>query len=109
MSTPTPQVDVKSVSRIVWPFAFAGAVGSAGLIAGFAGPLIYWPASNQGPLFGIFMTGPGGAVLGAVLGSILPHLTKRRHHLVIALVGATIVYGLACWFFIAVTAGQYNR
>ena len=42
--------------------------GSLGFAAGFFGPLIFSPDSNQGPLLGIFITGPGGALLGLVLG-----------------------------------------
>jgi hypothetical protein len=38
---------------------------------GFFGPLIWAPHSNQGPLLGIFVTGPIGFVVGAVTGAIL--------------------------------------
>ena len=43
-------------------------VGGIAFAAGFAGPLIFQPKSNQGPLLGIFFTGPLGFVLGAVIG-----------------------------------------
>jgi len=39
-----------------------------GFAAGFLGPAILNPEANQGPLFGIFITGPGGAALGLALG-----------------------------------------
>jgi hypothetical protein len=45
-------------------------LGSIGLLLGFFGPMIFAPGANQGPMLGIFITGPGGAVLGAVLGKI---------------------------------------
>jgi hypothetical protein len=47
-----------------WTLAL-GAVGGA---AGFFGPIILNPDANQGPLLGIFITGPGGALAGALLG-----------------------------------------
>ena len=39
-----------------------------GFVAGFLGPVILNREANQGPLLGIFITGPGGAILGLVLG-----------------------------------------
>ncbi len=50
----------------------AGAIafGVTGFIGGFLGPLIFSPESNQGPLLGIFITGPLGVVLGAIAGAI---------------------------------------
>lgn len=38
--------------------------------------MIFAPEANQGPMLGIFITGPGGAVLGAVAGWIA--WLKRR-------------------------------
>jgi hypothetical protein len=43
-------------------------LGGIGFCAGFFGPMILWPESNQGPLLGIFFTGPIGVVVGAVWG-----------------------------------------
>jgi hypothetical protein len=69
------------VARAVWqrgdavPDTVLGAVGygaailgSIGFAAGFFGPMIFAPGANQGPMLGIFITGPGGALLGAVAG-----------------------------------------
>jgi hypothetical protein len=42
-------------------------LGITGFCAGFFGPLVFVPESNQGPLVGIFLTGPGGAALGLLL------------------------------------------
>jgi hypothetical protein len=39
----------------------------AGFAAGFIGPMIFAPDSNQGPLVGILISGPSGLVAGAVL------------------------------------------
>ena len=43
-------------------------VGGIGFAIGFFGPLIWAPDANQGPLLGIFITGPIGFVVGAALG-----------------------------------------
>jgi hypothetical protein len=43
-------------------------LGGICFAAGFFGPLILTPQSNQGPLLGIFITGPLGFVLGAIIG-----------------------------------------
>jgi hypothetical protein len=45
-------------------------LGGLGFVAGFFGPIIFTPEANQGPLLGIFITGPGGAVLGFLLGIV---------------------------------------
>ncbi len=49
----------------------AVAVGGVGFVAGFVGPIILAPDANQGPLLGIFITGPLGAVIGAIGGAVL--------------------------------------
>jgi hypothetical protein len=47
--------------------AIAGAVGFCG---GFFGPMIFTPHANQGPLLGLFITGPLGFVGGGVCGAL---------------------------------------
>ena len=42
-------------------------LGVAGFVAGFLGPIIFVPEANQGPLVGIFISGPAGFALGAIL------------------------------------------
>jgi len=54
----------------------AAVLGAIGFIGGFVGPLIFTPEANQGPLLGIFITGPLGLVIGAVAGAIWWY--KRR-------------------------------
>lgn len=39
-------------------------VGGIGFAAGFFGPIIFAPDANQGPLLGIFITGPLGFLGG---------------------------------------------
>ena len=48
-------------------------LGGIGFIAGFYGPLIFAPDASQGPMLGIFFTGPLGVLVGAVLGAICWH------------------------------------
>ena len=45
-------------------------VGGVGFAAGFLGPIILG-LGPQGPLMGIFMTGPLGAVIGGVVGALV--------------------------------------
>jgi hypothetical protein len=47
----------------------AGWCGLIGFLGGYVGPILLTPDSNQGPLLGIFITGPGGVVLGAIAGA----------------------------------------
>ena len=49
-----------------WAF-IAGGIGFA---LGFFGPIIFMPGANQGPMLGIFITGPLGFVGGAAGGFI---------------------------------------
>lgn len=45
-------------------------VGGIGFAGGFFGPTIVTPEANQGPLLGIFITGPIGFVVGAMAGAV---------------------------------------
>ncbi len=57
------------------------ALGVAGFAAGFFGPMLLRPDANQGPMVGIFITGPGGALAGLILGALfrfLPVSNARR-------------------------------
>ena len=51
--------------------------GSIGFCSGFFGPIIFTPQANQGPLLGIFITGPLDFILGGV-GGLIYWLTKGR-------------------------------
>jgi hypothetical protein len=53
-------------------------VGGAGFVVGFAGPLILQPEANQGPLLGILITGPLGAVVGTLIGLVVRSYWLRR-------------------------------
>ena len=43
---------------------------AVGFAAGFFGPILLNPDANQGPMLGIFITGPGGAFAGFILGAL---------------------------------------
>ncbi len=49
---------------------WAVVAGTVCFCAGFFGPLILTPEANQGPLLGIFITGPLGFVGGGVIGLV---------------------------------------
>jgi hypothetical protein len=53
-------------TAMIWG-AVLGAIAFCG---GFFGPMIFAPGANQGPLLGIFNTGPLGFAAGAIGGSI---------------------------------------
>lgn len=71
------------VTRYVWirtgssGVSFFGCValgslvtGTIGFSAGFFGPMLLTPEANQGPMLGIFITGPLGFMLGGVGGAM---------------------------------------
>lgn len=65
----------------VWVHAFVGAVvvGGIAFAIGFFGPM-FWLKHNspQGPMLGIFVTGPLGAVAGFVGGLVVGFVRRRR-------------------------------
>jgi hypothetical protein len=59
---------------VVWSILF----GLLGFLVGFFGPLYIGPESPQGPLLGIVISGPAGAVLGCIAG-VVRSLYLFRH------------------------------
>jgi hypothetical protein len=53
-------------------------VGGVSFCAGFFGPILFAPGANQGPMLGIFITGPLGFVAGAIGGAVYWHVRRRR-------------------------------
>ena len=53
-------------------------LGGLGFAIGFLGPIIIAPNANQGPLLGIFITGPLGFLLGLLIGGILWRRRKKQ-------------------------------
>jgi hypothetical protein len=56
----------------------AVATGGVAFAAGFFGPIILTPGANQGPLLGLFITGPLGFIVGAIGGWIHWLVRGRR-------------------------------
>ena len=56
----------------------AGLLGGIGFCVGFFGPIIFIPYANQGPLLGIFITGPLGFLLGAASGVVYCLVKGRK-------------------------------
>ena len=58
-------------------------LGGIGFAGGFFGPIIFHPDANQGPLLGIFITGPAGFVIGLVYGVVRELLRSSSSHPVV--------------------------
>lgn len=69
----TPELPKPSTgSRIAATAAKGGCLlGVIGFAGGFFGPMIFAPEANQGPMLGIFFTGPAGLVLGLLMGAVV--------------------------------------
>ncbi|HEU4334619.1 MAG TPA: hypothetical protein VFT32_09015 [Candidatus Eisenbacteria bacterium] len=69
-----------SESRVRMRYGVIGGVvlGGIAFAAGFIGPIVFAPDANQGPLLGIFITGPFGFAGGSALGALYGHLRSRR-------------------------------
>jgi hypothetical protein len=52
-------------------------VGGIGFLGGFIGPIVLTPEANQGPLLGIFVTGPLGFCAGVLLGTLYSFIRVR--------------------------------
>src|SRR5579859_2106430 len=55
----------------VWSVGTMVGVGMISFLVGFAGPILLHPELPQGPMLGIFCTGPLGALAGAILGAFI--------------------------------------
>ena len=65
------------VGRIL---GWAGAGGVIGFLVGFFGPMLFAPDAAQGPIVGVFLTGPLGFGLGLIGGAfreLRAHRTLR--------------------------------
>jgi hypothetical protein len=58
-------------------FKYGLIIGIIGFSLGFFGPIVFVPEANQGPLLGIFITGPLGFIAGIILGTIFRFMQKR--------------------------------
>jgi hypothetical protein len=60
-----------------WCATMTGIVGVVSFLLGFCGPMIFSPDSNTGPMLGIFVTGPLGAIVGAFCGVVIGLMVRR--------------------------------
>ena len=69
---------------IILAFAVCTALlfGSIGFVAGFFGPMLIAvlidSEANLGPLWGLFILGPGGVIVGSVVGAFVGHKKTRN-------------------------------
>ena len=69
---------------IILAFAVCTALvfGSIGFVVGFFGPMLIaalvGSEANLGPLWGIFILGPGGAILGFFVGAVFGYKKIRN-------------------------------
>jgi hypothetical protein len=61
-----------------WALGLGAAIGGIAFLAGFAGPIVLTPDSPQGPLLGIFITGPLGFIVGVMLGLVIGITRQNR-------------------------------
>lgn len=76
------------------------ALGGAGFVAGFFGPMIFNPDSNLGPIVGLLFSGPAGAVAGLVLGVLLNFARVPRAVQMKVLGGACTVLALGTLLYV---------
>jgi hypothetical protein len=69
---------------IILVFAVCTALlfGGIGFVTGFFGPMLIavliGSEANLGPLWGIFILGPGGVIVGSVVGAFVGHKKTRN-------------------------------
>jgi len=80
------------------PFVlWIGVLGGVGFAAGFFGPMLLAPEANQGPMVGIFISGPGGALLGFIFYGVsraLKWSRQTQRHFLQAACGALAFFTL---------------
>ena len=67
---------------LVFAVGTAFLFGSIGFVVGFFGPMLIavmiGSEANLGPLCGIFILGPGGVIVGSVVGAFVGHKKTRN-------------------------------
>jgi hypothetical protein len=94
----------KQVSDTVGRIAmWAGSVAAISFAVGYVGP-IFLSGSSLGPLLGIFVTGPLGALAGVLVGAL--RVVRDAPRLTVALVGAVWAASLLYTLFMIGIAAQ---
>ena len=60
-----------------WCVTMTWIVGGVSFLMGFVGPTIFEPDNHLGPMSGIFVAGPLGAIAGAVYGIVIGLVVRR--------------------------------
>lgn len=63
-ATGTGSTEAKAMASIRRVFIWTITIGGVAFALGFFGPMVLAPGANQGPLLGIFITGPLGVLVG---------------------------------------------
>jgi len=66
--TPNERTTARPQGAGTFALVFGLVFGFVGFICGFLGPMHLNPSSNLGPITGIILTGPGGILVGVVVG-----------------------------------------
>lgn len=87
-------MDGEAGLSIRWPppTLWGVVLGAVGLCTGFYAPIVLNPDANQGPLFGIFITGPAGFLGGILLGRLVLHLPITSGRRWLFLLAASVLY-----------------
>lgn len=81
-------------------------LGAVGFVAGFAGPL-YFHSGDQGPLLGIFFTGPASFVLGLAVGAIVTYARLSPATAKAVLAAGALAVGVAS-LLLSIPAERYQ-
>lgn len=81
----------QQIPPLVMGCIWGGVLGIVGFGAGFFGPILLAESSPQGPLLGIFITGPLGVALGAIVGIVLGTIPAISDVFSIRLLGIALV------------------
>jgi len=72
----SPAARPRSAAR--WCVATAVVLGGIAFLAGFVGPILLRPDLPQGPMLGIFCTGPLGTLAGAIVGALIGFVVPSK-------------------------------
>jgi hypothetical protein len=88
-----------AADRRISIMAWVVALGGTGFAAGFFGPIALNPDANQGPLVGILITGPLGALGGLALGVLCKLLPVAYARQLQALAVSSALLGLGTLYY----------
>jgi hypothetical protein len=95
-----PSADQSTFQSILrYTRKWAVVLGLVGFVCGFIGPMVFAPDANQGPMLGIFITGPGGALLGAILGMVVGAARPPAAIAAKALAVTSVALAAVCLYF----------